>query len=214
MLAVNPNARPPMLRCRRIWCGGCSPISTLTLRALPVGSSRTAGTTGLYGSGMGSSRRLPRPRLGRADSSRMSSAGCPGSPRGCPCPVPYPERTGVPGRGFPTAGAWCPTCRAYPRRKASFFDPAGAAAVVGGFLGALHLSPRPGGRAGQPVPRHAAGRAGGQLRGHLALLTSQAGIKPAGTRSCACRTRRSRPPAYGGPPALAARRPAPGEHPW
>ena len=51
-----------------------------------------------------------------------------------------------------------------PAAQARSFDPAGAAAAVGGFLGALHV-PAPADAPAQPVPRRPAGRARRQLRG-------------------------------------------------
>ena len=47
----------------------------------------------------------------------MSSAGCPGSPRGCPRPPHIQNEPGHPPALTPTHGAWCPTCQACPRRR-------------------------------------------------------------------------------------------------
>ena len=87
-----------------------------------------------------------------------------------------------------------------PAAEASSFDPAGAAAAVGRFLGALHVPAR---RTRGPT-RSAASRwpsAPATSRPTSPCSPAKpARIKPNGTRCSACGTRRSRPPGYDGPP--------------
>jgi uncharacterized protein with GYD domain len=132
------------------------------LARLPVEFLANGWDNELYRVGDGLIARLPRRALG-ARSSRTSSAGCPGSPRRCPCPSLIQN-----GPGFP------PRLPLLMERGAL---PAGRARGAGQLLrpGASRgrrrrvprraARPRPGGRAGQPVPRCPAGRAGRQLRG-------------------------------------------------
>jgi aminoglycoside phosphotransferase (APT) family kinase protein len=94
-----------------------------------------------------SSSRGCRGGLWARRSSPTSSAGCPGSLRGCPCPSPIRN-----GPGFP----------------------AGAAAAVGGFLGALHV-PAPADAPANPFRGVPLARRAGTFTASLALLTGQAG---------------------------------------
>ena len=61
-----------------------------------------------------------------------------------------------------------------PAAEASSFDPAGAAAVVGGFLGALHV-PAPADAPANPFRGVPLAERAGNFAANLALLTGQAG---------------------------------------
>src|SRR5690242_12560198 len=67
-----------------------------------------------------------------------------------PLPIPDPERTGVPGCGYPYPWSVVPYLPGVPAAQAISFDPAAAAAAVGGFLGALHV-PAPADAPANPV---------------------------------------------------------------
>ena len=103
----------------------------------------------------------------------MSSAGCPSSPRGCPCPSLIRNEPGYQRTVTPTPGAWCPTCRACPAAEATSFDPAGAATAVGGFLGALHI-PAPACAPANPFRGVPLAERAGSFAANLALLTGRA----------------------------------------
>src|SRR5580700_9053646 len=86
------------------------------LARLPVEFLANGWDNELYRVGEELVARLPR-RASARRSSRTSSAGCPCSPRGCPCPSRIRNGPGYPAAVTRTPGAWCPTCRACPRRR-------------------------------------------------------------------------------------------------
>jgi aminoglycoside phosphotransferase (APT) family kinase protein len=114
--------------------------------------------------------RLPRRALA-AEIIKNEQRWLPGLAPRLPLPIPYPERTGVPACGYPYSWSVVPYLPGVPAAHASF-DPAGAAAAVGGFLGALH-APAP---ADAPANRSRgvplAGRAG-TFAANLTLLGGQ-----------------------------------------
>ena len=103
----------------------------------------------------------------------MSSAGCPGWPR-LPLPIPYPERTGVPACGYPYSWSVVPYLPGVPAAQAAWFDPAGAADVVGGFLGALHV-PAPADAPANPFRGVPLAERAGIFEASLALIGGQDG---------------------------------------
>jgi aminoglycoside phosphotransferase (APT) family kinase protein len=91
----------------------------------------------LYRVGDGLVARLPRRALA-AEIIKNEQRWLPVLAPRLPLPVPYPERTGTPGRGYPFSWSVVPFLPGVPAAQASF-DPARAATAVGGFLGALHV---------------------------------------------------------------------------
>jgi aminoglycoside phosphotransferase (APT) family kinase protein len=91
-----------------------------------------------------------------------------------PLPIPYPERTGVPGCGYPYSWSVVPYLPGVPAAQASSFDPARAAAAVGGFLGTLHV-PAPSDAPANPFRGVPLGGRAGTFAANLALLAGQAG---------------------------------------
>src|ERR1700751_5784543 len=67
--------------------------------------------------------RLPRRALG-AQIITDEQRWLPGLAPGLPLPIPYPERTGVPGRGYPYSWSVVPYLPGVPAVQASSFDPA------------------------------------------------------------------------------------------
>jgi aminoglycoside phosphotransferase (APT) family kinase protein len=115
--------------------------------------------------------RLPRRALG-AEIIKNEQRWLPGLASRLPLPIPYPVRTGVPACGYPYSWSVVPYLPGVPAAQAGSFDPAAAAAVVGGFLGALHV-PAPADAPANPfrgIPL--AGRAG-SFAANLAVLTGQ-----------------------------------------
>ena len=104
----------------------------------------------------------------------MSNAGCPGSPRGCPCPSLIQNGPGYPPTVTPTHGAWCPTCRACPRRRPAPSTRRQPRPSVGRFLGALHV-PAPADAPANPFRGVPLAERAGNFAANLALLTGQAG---------------------------------------
>ena len=90
-----------------------------------------------------------------------------------PLPIPSPERIGRPGRGYPYAWSVVPYLPGVPAAEAPF-DPAEAAAAVGGFLGALHV-PAPSDAPANPFRGVPLADRAGSFAANLALLTGQAG---------------------------------------
>jgi len=82
--------------------------------------------------------RLPRRALG-AQIIKNEQRWLPELAPRLPLPIPYPERTGAPACGYPYSWSVVPYLPGVPAAAASSFDPAAAAAAVGGFLGALHV---------------------------------------------------------------------------
>ena len=133
------------------------------LARLPVEFLANGWDNELYRVGDGLVARLPRRALG-AQIIKNEQRWLPGLAPRLPLPIPYPERTGVPAHGYPYSWSVVPYLPGVPAAQASSFDPAAAAAAVGGFLGALHV-PAPADAPGQPGPRRPAGRPRRQLRG-------------------------------------------------
>jgi aminoglycoside phosphotransferase (APT) family kinase protein len=108
------------------------------LAQLPVEFLANGWDNELYRVGDGLIARLPR----RAPAARIienEQRWLPGLASRLPLPIPSPERTGVPACGYPYAWSVVPYLPGVPAAEAGSFDPAGAAAAVGGFLGALHV---------------------------------------------------------------------------
>jgi len=122
------------------------------LACLPVEFLANGWDNELYRVGDRLVARLPRRALG-AQIITNEQRWLPGLAPRLPLPIPYPERTGVPGRGYPYSWSVVPYLPGVPAAQASWFDPAAAAAAVGGFLGALHV----------PAPAAAAAAGSNQL---------------------------------------------------
>jgi aminoglycoside phosphotransferase (APT) family kinase protein len=107
------------------------------LARLPVEFLANGWDNELYRVGAGLVARLPRRALG-AQIITNEQRWLPGLAARLPLPIPSPERTGVPACGYPYSWSVVPYLPGVPAAQASSFDPAAAAAAVGGFLGALH----------------------------------------------------------------------------
>ena len=108
------------------------------LARLPVEFLANGWDNELYRVGDELVARLPRRALG-AQIITNEQRWLPGLAPRLPLPIPYPERTGVPGCGYPYSWSVVPYLPGAPAAQASSFDPARAAAAIGGFLGALHV---------------------------------------------------------------------------
>ena len=108
------------------------------LACLPVEFLANGWDNELYRVGDGLVARLPRRALG-AQIITNEQRWLPGLAPRLPLPIPSPERTGVPACGYPYSWSVVPYLPGVPAAQASSFDPAPAAAAVGGFLGALHV---------------------------------------------------------------------------
>jgi aminoglycoside phosphotransferase (APT) family kinase protein len=108
------------------------------LARLPVEFLANGWDNELYRVGDGLIARLPRRALG-AEIIKNEQRWLPGLAPRLPLPIPYPERTGVPAHGYPYCWSVVPYLPGVPAAQASSFDPAAAAAALGGFLGALHV---------------------------------------------------------------------------
>src|SRR5262249_35594177 len=108
------------------------------LARLPVEFLANGWDNELYRGGGGLVARLPRRALG-AEIIKNEQRWLPGLAPRVPLPLPYSERTGFPAHGSPYSGSLVPYLPGLPAAEASSFDPAAAAAAVGGFLGALHV---------------------------------------------------------------------------
>ena len=108
------------------------------LARLPVEFLANGWDNELYRVGDGLVARLPRRALG-AQIITNEQRWLPGLAPRLPLPIPSPERTGVPACGYPYSWSVVPYLPGVPAAQASSFDPAAAAAAVGGFLGALHV---------------------------------------------------------------------------
>ncbi|HEY3647953.1 MAG TPA: aminoglycoside phosphotransferase family protein, partial [Streptosporangiaceae bacterium] len=86
-----------------------------------------------------------------------------------PLPIPSPERTGVPACGYPYSWSVVPYLPGVPAATVSSFDPAAAAAAVGGFLGALHV-PAPADAPANPFRGVPLARRAGTFAANLALI--------------------------------------------
>ena len=89
-----------------------------------------------------------------------------------PLRIPSPERTGVPAHGYPYSWGVVPYLPGVPAAQARSFDPAGAAAALGGFLGALHV-PAPADAPANPFRGVPLAERAGSFAANLALLAGQ-----------------------------------------
>ena len=142
------------------------------LARLPVEFLANGWDNELYRVGDGLIARLPRRALG-AEIIKNEQRWLPGLAPQLPLPIPYPERTGVPACGYPYSWSVVPYLPGVPAAQASSFDPAGAAAAVGGFLGALHV-PAPADAPANPFRGIPLAERAGNFAANLALLTGQA----------------------------------------
>ena len=143
------------------------------LARLPVEFLANGWDNELYRVGDGLLARLPRRALG-AEIIKNEQRWLPGLAPGLPLPIPYPERTGVPACGYPYSWSVVPYLPGVPAAQASSFDPAAAAAAVGGFLGALHV-PAPADAPANPFRGVPLADRAGSFAANLALLSGQAG---------------------------------------
>jgi hypothetical protein len=142
------------------------------LARLPVEFLANGWDNELYRVGDRLIARLPRRALG-AEIIKNEQRWLPGLAPGLPLPIPYPERTGVPACGYPYSWSVVPYLPGVPAAQARSFDPAGAAAVLGGFLGALHV-PAPADAPANPFRGVPLAERAGSFAANLALLTGQA----------------------------------------
>src|ERR1700733_4638110 len=143
------------------------------LARLPVEFLANGWDNELYRVGDGLVARLPRRALA-AQIIKNEQRWLPGLAPGLPLPIPYPERTGVPALGYPYSWSVVPYLPGVPAAQAGSFDPAGAAAALGGFLGALHV-PAPADAPANPfrgVPLAAPARS---FAANISLIGGQAG---------------------------------------
>ena len=144
------------------------------LARLPVEFLANGWDNELYRVGDGHVARLPRRALG-AQIIINEQRWLPRLAPKLPLPIPYPERTGVPACGYPYSWSVVPYLLGVPAAQASSFDAAGAAAAVGGFLGALHV-PAPADAPANPFRGVPLAARAGTFAANLALLTGQASL--------------------------------------
>jgi aminoglycoside phosphotransferase (APT) family kinase protein len=139
------------------------------LAGLPVKFLANGWDNELYRVGDELLARLPRRALG-AQIIKNEQRWLPGLAPKLPLPIPAPERTGVPGCGYPYSWSVVPYLPGVPAAQASSLDPARAAAAMGGFLGTLHAPAPPDAPPnpfrGVPLAKRAA-----TFAANLALLT-------------------------------------------
>jgi len=140
------------------------------LARLPVEFLANGWDNELYRVGDGLVARLPRRALG-AEIIKNEQRWLPLLAPRLPLPIPYPERTGVPARGYPYAWSVVPFLPGVSAAEASF-DPAEAAVAVGGFLGALHV-PAPADAPANPFRGVPLAERADRVAANLALLTGQ-----------------------------------------
>jgi aminoglycoside phosphotransferase (APT) family kinase protein len=121
--------------------------------------------------GAGLVARLPRRALG-AQIITNEQRWLPGLAARLPLPIPSPERTGVPACGYPYSWSVVPYLPGVPAAQASSFDPAAAAAAIGGFLGALH-APAPVDAPANPFRGVPLAARAGNFAANLALIGGQ-----------------------------------------
>ncbi|HEY2265389.1 MAG TPA: aminoglycoside phosphotransferase family protein, partial [Streptosporangiaceae bacterium] len=141
------------------------------LAQLPVEFLANGWDNELYRVGDGLIARLPR----RAPAARIienEQRWLPGLASRLPLPIPSPERTGVPACGYPYSWSVVPYLPGVPAAEASSFDPAGAAAAVGGFLGALHV-PAPADAPANPFRGVPLAERAASVAANLALIPGQ-----------------------------------------
>jgi aminoglycoside phosphotransferase (APT) family kinase protein len=144
------------------------------LARLPVEFLANGWDNELYRVGDGLIARLPRRAVG-ARIIKNEQRWLPGLAPRLPLPIPYPERTGVPGHGYPYSWSVVPYLPGVPAAGAASLpslDAAGAAAAVGGFLGVLHV-PAPADAPANPVRGVPLAERAGSFAANLALLTDQ-----------------------------------------
>lgn len=139
------------------------------LARLPVEFLANGWDNELYRVGDRLVARLPRRALG-AQIIKNEQRWLPGLAPRLPLPIPCPERTGVPACGYPYSWSVVPYLPGVPAAQASSFDPAAAAAAVGGFLGALH-APAPADAPANPFRGVPLAERAGTFAANLALLT-------------------------------------------
>jgi aminoglycoside phosphotransferase (APT) family kinase protein len=169
------------------------------LARLPVAFLANGWDNELYRVGDGLVARLPRRALG-AQIIKNEQRWLPELAPRLPLPVPYPERTGEPGHGYPYCWSVVPYLPGVPAAEATSFDPARAAAAVGRFLGALHV-PAPACAPANPFRGVPLAERAGSFAANLALLTGQAGQDQV-DRDAVLRAWDAAlaAPGYGGPP--------------
>ena len=141
------------------------------LARLPVAFLANGWDNELYRVGDGLVARLPRRALG-AQISSNEQRWLPGLAPRLPLHIPYPERTGVPACGYPYSWSVVPYLPGVPAAQAGSFDPAAAAAAVGGFLGALHV-PAPADAPANPLRGVPLADRAATFAANLALLGAQ-----------------------------------------
>ena len=169
------------------------------LAHLPVEFLANGWDNELYRVGDGLLARLPRRALG-AEIIKNEHRWLPRLAPRLPLPIPYPERTGVPACGYPYSWSMVPYLPGVPAAEAGSFDPAGAAAALGGFLGALHV-PAPADAPANPFRGVPLAERAGSFAANLALLTGQPGQDQV-DRDAVLRVQDAvlAAPGYGGPP--------------
>ena len=156
------------------------------LARLPVEFLANGWDNELYRVGDELVARLPRRALG-AQIIKNEQRWLPGLAPRLPLPVPYPERTGVPGCGYPYSWSVVPYLPGVPAAQASSFDAGRAAAAVGGFLGALHV-PAPADAPANPFRGVPLAERAGTFAANLALPLSVPVLAVAGIVACAIST--------------------------
>jgi aminoglycoside phosphotransferase (APT) family kinase protein len=143
------------------------------LARLPVEFLANGWDNELYRVGDGLIARLPRRALA-AEIIKNEQRWLPRLAPNLPLRIPYPERTGLPAHGYPYSWSVVPYLPGVPAAQAGSFDPAKAAAAVGGFLGALHV-PAPADAPANPFRGVPLADRAGSFAANLALLAGQAG---------------------------------------
>jgi aminoglycoside phosphotransferase (APT) family kinase protein len=138
------------------------------LARLPVEFLANGWDNELYRVGDGLVARLPRRALG-AQIIVNEQRWLPELAPRLPLPIPSPERTGVPACGYPYSWSVVPYLPGVPAATVSSFDPAAAAAAVGGFLGALHV-PAPADAPANPFRGVPLAQRAGTFAANLALI--------------------------------------------
>jgi aminoglycoside phosphotransferase (APT) family kinase protein len=141
------------------------------LARLPVEFLANGWDNELYRVGAGLVARLPRRALG-AQIITNEQRWLSGLAARLPLPIPSPERTGVPACGYPYSWSVVPYLPGVPAAQASSFDPAAAAAAIGGFLGALHV-PAPVDAPANPFRGVPLAARAGNFAANLALIGGQ-----------------------------------------
>jgi aminoglycoside phosphotransferase (APT) family kinase protein len=138
------------------------------LARLPVEFLANGWDNELYRVGDGLIARLPR-RAQAAEIIKNEQRWLPRLAPNLPLRIPYPERTGLPAHGYPYSWSVVPYLPGVPAAQAGSFDPAKAAAAVGGFLGALHV-PAPADAPANPFRGVPLADRAGSFAANLALL--------------------------------------------